>query len=182
MHLVEPEEVGPIEGDDALVTPPRPPHRRVSVSLLFTLSVLIGTVVTIYLVLPARHNVLLTDAVDYHRSDSTNWELDAPTAAELRAWAIGLIGKGVPLPHDGAKVVGARRIEVLHRDAALMRLQIAGHDVTYIVQSSRGIAPKRITRNEGDLRALYWRNGKFNCVVVGPDASADSWLAAFQGH
>ena len=157
MHLVEPEEVGPIEGDAALVTPPRPPHRRVSVSLLFTLSVLIGTVVTIYLVLPARHNVLLTSALDYHRDSNGTWELLTPTTAELRAWA-------------------------LDRDAALVRLQIGGNLVTYLVQSSRGIAPKRITQNDGDLRALYWRRGKFNCVAVGPDASAQTWLAAFAKH
>src|SRR5215216_1594696 len=137
MHLVEPEEVGPIEGDDALVTPPRPPHRRVSVSLLFTLSVLIGTVVTIYLVLPARHNVLLTEAVDYHRGAET-WDLDAPTMPELRAWAIGLVGKDVPLPTDGAKIVGAKRVEILNRDAALVRLQIGDDHVTYLVQGSRG--------------------------------------------
>lgn len=179
MHLVEPEEVGPIEGDDALVTPPRPPHRRVSVSLLFTLSVLIGTVVTIYLVLPARHNVLLTEAVEAHRGSAESWDLDAPTMAELRAWAIGLVGKGVPLPTDGATIVGARRVEILNRDAALMRLQIGGDQVTYLVQGSRGIAPKRVTQNEGDLRAQYWRKGKFNCVVVGPEASANAWLASF---
>jgi len=182
MHLVEPEEVGPIEGDDALVTPPRPPHRRVSVSLLFTLSVLIGTVVTIYLVLPARHNVLLTEAIDRHRDQSGTWELDAPTMPELRAWAIGLVGGDVPLPSDGAKIIGARRVEVLHRDAALMRLSFGGEEVTYLVQKSRGIAPKRIKRKEGELRAMYWRKGKFNCVVVGPEASAENWLAAFPTH
>ena len=179
MHLVEPEEVGPIEGDDALVTPPRPPHRRVSVSLLFTLSVLIGTVVTIYLVLPARHNVLVTEAITYHREDAESWELDSPTPLELRAWAIGLVGKGVPLPNDGATIVGARRVEVLNRDAALMRLQVSGEHVTYLVQSSRGIAPKKLAQNEDGLHAEYWRRGKFNCVVVGPQASMQSWLAAF---
>src|SRR5262245_29153978 len=126
MHLVEPEEVGPIEGDDALITAPRPPHRRVSVSLLFTLSVLIGTVVTIYLVLPARHNLLLTTAIELHRDADPNWDLDAPSTGELRAWAIGLVGKNVPLPSDGATIIGARRLEILHRSAALMRLQIGG--------------------------------------------------------
>ena len=60
MKLIEAESTGPVEGDEALVTPPRPPRRRVSVSLLFTLTVLIGTVVTIYAMFPARHNVLMT--------------------------------------------------------------------------------------------------------------------------
>jgi hypothetical protein len=182
MHLVEPEEVGPIEGDDALVTPPRPPHRRVSVSLLFTLSVLIGTVVTIYLVLPARHNVLVTEAIGYHKDTTDNWELDKPSTVELHAWAIGLVGKDVPLPTDGATIVGARRVVVLNRNAALVRLQIGGEPITYLVQSSRGIAPQKVTQNESGLHAEYWRRGKFNCVVVGPEASAQTWLASFPKH
>src|SRR5436190_4463050 len=99
MNLVEPEAVGPIEGDDALVTPPRPPHRRVSVSLVFTLSVLIGTVVAIYVLLPARHDVLVTEAIQRHRGENT-WDLEAPSGSELRAWAIGVCGKGVPLPAE----------------------------------------------------------------------------------
>ena len=111
MHLVEAEAVGPIEGDEPRVTPPRPPHRRVSISLLFTLSVLIGTVVTIYTVLPARDDVLATEALHQHREAPAAWDLDAPTAAELRAWAIGVVGKGVPLPAETATIVGARRID-----------------------------------------------------------------------
>jgi len=75
MKLVEAESTGPVEGDAALVTPPRPPHRRVSVSLLFTLTVLIGTVVTIYAVFPARHNLLLTQAIARHREASSTWDL-----------------------------------------------------------------------------------------------------------
>src|SRR5262245_7503479 len=176
MNLVEPEEVGPIEGDDALITPPRPPHRRVSVSLLFTLSVLIGTVVTIYLVLPARHNVLLTSAIAHHRDVDTSWDLEAPNAGELRAWAIGLVGKGVPLPSEGATIVGARRVEILYRSAALMRLEIGGDHVTYLVQNARGIAPQVGEQHDGELRARFWRRGKFSCVAVGPDASAATWL------
>jgi hypothetical protein len=180
MHLVEPEEVGPIEGDDPRITPPRPPHRRVSVSLLFTLSVLIGLVVTIYLVLPARHNVLLTEAIERHRDTDVTWDLDAPSHAELRAWAIGVVGKGVPLPDDGTRVVGARRVEVLNRDAALMRLEIGGDQVTYLVQHARGIAPKRDDKEDGELRATAWRSGKFTCVAVGPGTSTSTWLAAIK--
>ena len=63
MKVVEAEVTGPVEGEDAIVTPPRPLHRRVSVSLLFTLSVLIGTVVTSYTVFPARHNVLMAETM-----------------------------------------------------------------------------------------------------------------------
>jgi hypothetical protein len=176
MHLVEPEEVGPIEGDDPRVTPPRPPHRRVSVSLLFTLSVLTGVVVTIYLVLPARNNVLVTEALARHRDVDPTWDLEAPSVSELRAWAIGVAGKDVPLPAEATNVIGARRIQVLRRDAALMRLQIGGDEITYLVQSSR-IAPKRHEQVDGDLQANEWRRGKFAIVAVGPKQSASSWLA-----
>lgn len=176
MHLVEPEEVGPIEGDDPRITPPRPPHRRVSVSLVFTLSVLIGLVVTIYLVLPARHNVLVTEAIERHRDTEPVWDLEAPTLPELRAWAIGVAGKDVPLPGETTTVIGARRVRVLRRDAALMRLQIGDVQVTYLVQNAQGIAPQRDEQVDGDLRASAWRRGKFTVVAVGPRDSASSWL------
>lgn len=177
MHLVEPEEVGPIEGDDPRITPPRPPHRRVSVSLLFTLSVLIGLVVTIYLVLPPRHNVLITDAIDRHRDVDVTWDLERPTAAELRAWAIGVIGKDVPLPTDVTAVAGARRVQVLNRDTALMRLQLGSDQITYLVQRSHGITTPQEKR-DGDLHARTWHCGKLMCAVVGPAASVSSWLPA----
>ncbi|HEX5063280.1 MAG TPA: hypothetical protein VFV99_28080 [Kofleriaceae bacterium] len=178
MHLVEPEEVGPIEGDDQVVTPPRPPHRRVSVSLLFTLSVLIGLVVTIYLVLPARHNVLVTEAIERHREPGA-WDLEAPTMPELRAWTIGVVGKDVPLPADVTAVIGARRVEVLNRDGALMRLKLGSDEISYIVQKGRGIAPQHNEKHD-DLHATAWRCGKYNCVAVGPQASSSTWLAAFK--
>jgi hypothetical protein len=181
MHLVEPEEVGPIEGDDPRITPPRPPHRRVSVSLLFTLSVLVGLVVAIYVLLPARHNVLLTEAIARHRDSAMKWDLDAPTLGEARAWAIGMLGKDAPVP-DATSVLGARRMRVLNYDAALMRLQIGGDQITYVIQKTRGITPKRDYKDEGDLRATAWRRGKFTCVAVGPIASASTWLAEMQKH
>jgi hypothetical protein len=180
MHLVEPEEVGPIEGDDPRVTPPRPPHRRVSVSLLFTLSVLIGLVVTIYLVLPARHNVLLTEAIERHHDRDVTWDLDAPTLGELRAWTIGVVGKDVPLPADTVSVIGARRIQVHRRDAALMRLEVGGDEVTYLVQRARGIVPKHDEQDDSGLRATEWKCGKYTCVAVGPQLSSSRWLATIQ--
>ena len=91
MNLVEAEAVGPVEGDAPLVTPPRPPHRRVSVSLVFTLTVLIGTVVAIYMTVPARNNILVSEAIVQHRVTQT-WNLTNPTTAEVRAWAIGFAG------------------------------------------------------------------------------------------
>jgi hypothetical protein len=178
MNLVEAEAVGPVEGDAPLVTPPRPPHRRVSVSLLFTLTVLIGTVVTIYMTFPARNNVLVTEAIEQHRLPQT-WDLTDPTAAEVRAWAIGIAGKDVPLPIGSTAIAGARRIEILNRDAALMRLKIGADDVTYLIQRARGIAPKTHDRKDGDLHAIAWRRGKFTCVAVGPEATLASWRTAF---
>ena len=101
MKLVEAEAPGPHddedEGEAVVVTPPPPLHRRVSVSLLFTLTVLVGTVVAIYMVFPRRDNVLVTAAIAQHRQPPS-WDLAQPTAAELRAWAIGVVGKEVPLP------------------------------------------------------------------------------------
>lgn len=184
MKLVEAESTGPVEGDAALVTPPRPPHRRVSVSLLFTLTVLIGTVVTIYAVFPARHNLLLTQAIARHREASPTWDLSVPAPEALRVWLLGAVGKDAPLPGHGpatpARVIGARRLEILNRAAALLRLQIAGDEVTYLVQRARGIAPEDADRVDGPLRAIAWRRGRFTVVAVGPDATAASWLAVLR--
>jgi hypothetical protein len=176
MKLVEAEAEGPIEGEVAVVTPPRPLHRRVSISLLFTLTVLTGTVVAIYLVFPARHNVLLTEAIAQHQGEQA-WDLPSPTPAELRAWAIGVVGRDAPLP--AIPTAGVREIEVLDRRAALMRVAVGGDEVTYLVQRSRGIIPARTERVDGDLLAVRWRRGKFSCVVVGPKATSQAWLGAF---
>ncbi len=179
MKLVEAEAEGPIEGDDALITPPRPPHRRVSISLLVTLTVLIGTVVTIYTVFPARHQFLLTEAIERHRETPATWDLDAPTPVQLRVWALGVLSADVPLPDAKVTILGARRIDVLDRRAALIRLEIDGQPVTYLVQHANGIAPELTERIDGDLRAVAWQKDAFMCVAVGRDASAASWLRAF---
>jgi hypothetical protein len=176
MKLVEAEAVGPVEGDDALVTPPRPPHRRVSVSLLFTLAVLTGTVVAVYLVFPARHNVLVTEAIARHRDPPAAWDLTKPSPAELHAWALGVAGKDVPLPVTAVSPLGARRLELFARGAALIRFAVDGDEVTYLVQHVRGIAPENVDRSDGDLRAIAWTKGPFACVAVGNNATAAHWL------
>jgi hypothetical protein len=175
MKLVEAESTGPVEGDAALVTPPRPPRRRVSVSLVFTLTVLVGTVVTIYAMFPARHNLLMTEAIAHHREPSGGWDLYAPTREALRAWMIGAIGKDAPLPGEAADVVGARQLDILNRAAALIRLRIGDDDVTYLVQRARGIAPEGAEQVDGALRAVAWRRGRFTVVAVGADATAARW-------
>lgn len=174
MNLVEAEAVGPVEGDAPLVTPPRPPHRRVSVSLLFTLTVLTGTVVAIYLTFPARHNVLMTEAIAQHREASPAWDLTAPSESELRAWMVGVVGKGAPMEPLGV-VEGARRIEVFERGAAVVRVRVGDYYLTYLVQRARGVAPKRGERTDGDLHAVAWRTGPFTRVAVGPEATFASW-------
>jgi hypothetical protein len=184
MKLVEAESTGPVEGDAALVTPPRPPHRRVSVSLVFTLTVLIGTVVTIYVMFPARHNVLMTEAVARHGDTNPVWDLAAPGPDLLRAWISGAVGKGAPLPGDGTAlpvaVIGARRLEILDRAAALLRVRVGDDVITYLVQHARGIPPEPGERVDGALRAVAWNRGRFTIVAVGPDAAAASWRAALR--
>ena len=180
MKLVEAEAEGPVEGDDALVTPPRPPHRRVSVSLLLTLTVLVGTVVAIYLAFPARHNMLLTVAIERHRDTAPAWDLVKPSEKELRAWMTGAVGKDAPLPRGPLAVTAARGLPGLERRAALIELTVAGERVTYLVAHHRGMAPDRSERVDGDVRAIAWRIGKYTCVAVGPDASAATWRAAFR--
>lgn len=173
MKLVEAEAEGPIEGEAAVVTPPRPLHRRVSISLLFTLTVLIGTVVAIYLVFPARHDVLLTEAIAQHGREQA-WDRTGPSLPELRAWSIPVVGEDAPLPRVAP--LGVRYIEVLRRRAVLMRLAIGGDQITYLVQRARGIGPSRVERTEGELLAVAFRRGKFAWVVVGPKATAAAWL------
>jgi hypothetical protein len=177
-YLVEAESTGPIEGDDALVTPPRPPHRRVSVSLLFTLTVLIGTVIAIYVTFPTRNTVLMGEAITRHRADEPGWDLINPTAAELRAWAIGVIGRDPPLPQQ--IITGARDVEILGHRAAMMRVEVEGETLTYLVQYSRVIAPEHSDRTDGDLHAIAFRRGLFTVAAVGPKTSATAWVRALR--
>lgn len=176
MKLVEAEAEGPVEGEAPVVTPPRPPHRRVSVSFLFTLTVLIGTVVTIYLTFPARHNVLVTEAIEQHRATELEWDLENPAPDVFRAWLLGVVGSDPPLPLFSARVIAARQIVVFERRAAVVRLAVGSDEITYLVQRTRGIAPPRNERTDENLRAVAWRRGKFICVAVGPIATAASWI------
>jgi len=177
MKLVEAESEGPVEGDDAVVTPPRPPHRGVSVSLVFTLSVLIGLVVTIYMVFPARHNVLAQRAIALHR-DPPPWDLVALSPEALGAWTTGAIGKGAPVPAVAA--LGVSQFDVLERHAAAIRLQIGSDEVTYVVSHAGRITPQQQELHDGELRAVTWVHGAFVCVAVGPETSAATWIAALR--
>lgn len=180
MKLVEAEAVGPVEGEEAVVTPPRPPHRRVSVSLIFTLTVLIGTVVAIFLVFPARGDTVLAAAIQQHRQSTEPWDLANPSPAETRAWAYGVVGAGAPLPSLEApvQIIGVRRVELLDRPAAVVRLRVGDDPMTYVVQSSQGQGqkPAHSERDDGDLHAIAWQSGDFVAAAVGQAATRDRWL------
>ena len=177
MKLVEAESVGPVEGEGAVVTAPRPPHRRVSISLVFTLTILVGTVVAIYVVFPARNDVVLSQAIASHREPPA-WDLTAPTGSEARAWAMGVVGKDAPLPALDApvRVIGVRKVSLLDRPAAVFRLGVGDDQLTYVVQPSHGIAPARTSRDAGELRAIAWRDAGYTAAAVGSAASAPTWL------
>jgi hypothetical protein len=177
MKLVEAEATGPVEGEEPIVTAPRPLHRRVSVSLLFTLTVLVGTVVTIYWVFDARHNVMLTEALVQAR-ETDDFEIKAPSSEKLNTWGLGMFGERLPMPPATIPIIGARRIEILNRRTAVIRLKIGGDDVTYLVQHAKGIVPEQTERADGDLRAVQWLAGAYICAAAGPDASSKQWRKA----
>lgn len=181
MNLVEAEATSPVEADaladKPVVTPPRPLHRRVSVSLLFTVSVLVGLVVMVYMVFPARHHVLLTEALDRHEAHDTVWQHTAPSRDLLVGFATGVAGKEVPLPPEGVKVVGVSRDEALE-DTVVLGLRIGGDDITMFVQHARGMAPEHAERDDGDTKAIAWRIGAYECVAVGPAATSATWISA----
>ncbi|MGE3548121.1 MAG: hypothetical protein AB7L28_29640, partial [Kofleriaceae bacterium] len=156
MSLVEAEATGPVEGDAPLVTPPRPPHRRVSVSLLFTLTVLTSTVVLIYLLVPTRYDTLMDLAMARHREPGSGWDRHAPSQEELRAWWYGAVGKDVPLPPGIERVSGFRQLQVFDRPASLVRMQVGPDVVTCLVQRSHSVAPKYSERKQASARAIAW--------------------------
>jgi anti-sigma factor RsiW len=181
MKLVETDIHGPKDDEETPApppTPPRPEHRRVAVSLLLTVSVLVATAVTVYVLFPERHNLLMTEAIDAHGSDAA-WELERPSDAELRAWSLALVGRGVPLPAAGneVQVLGARSIQVLHRPTAVVGYQVGGDRITLVVQRAREAVPRRHRRVDEGLMAVSWRKGAFTFVAVGPEASAERWRA-----
>lgn len=176
MKLVEADAEGP-SGEEPIVTPPRPEKRRVSISLLFTLSVLIATVVTIYVVFPARNNELLTAALAEHAT-TPSWDLTAPSDPELRAWMLGAVGKGAPLP-AGLSPSGASQIHVLRRATAVLRYPHPDGEFTYVVQPIHSASPRTSERKAEGLRAVQWREGDWLIVSVGKDGGGgEAWLSA----
>jgi hypothetical protein len=158
--------------------PPRPrlDKRRVSVSFLLTMAVLVGTVATIFLVFPERHNQLVTSAVEAHHAGGP-WDLDAPDAKTLRAWTTAAVGRNPPLPAPGDDLIaiGARTTSILHRPAAVIRFQLGPDQLTFVIQRARDVQRRRVRRVEETLAVEAWRKGPWTCVVIGPAASFEAW-------
>jgi hypothetical protein len=184
VKLIEADESKPSDEDDptlAIPRPPRPEHRRVYVSLAFTILVLVGTVVTIYGLVPERHHVLAETVVATHRTQPA-WQLTSPSPGEVRAWIIGVVGEKAPVPPgiDQAMPIGARVVDVHRRRAAVVRFQIGDDEITYAVGRARGMSPG-VSRRDGDLRVEAWRVGPFMIAVAGPDATAARWRPIVRG-
>jgi anti-sigma factor RsiW len=180
MKLVETDIALGIDDAPEAARPPRPEHRRVYVSLFLTASVLIATVAIIYVVFPKRDNQLLETALAEHDAPGA-WELEHPGAAEVNAYALGVLGHPVALPTlpaDGS-VVGVRRLDVLRQPALLLRYQLGDGPVTMLVSPARDAPPRTFRRSEGALEAVSWRHGRWTFVVVGSQASADRWAPVF---
>lgn len=177
MRLVDAEVVHGDEDVPDVARPPRPEKRRVHTSLAVTFAVLVGTVATVYGLFPERHNQLLTATTAAHR-DPGAFELETPTAEELAAWSLGVLGERPPFPGGGMDILGARRMTVLERPAVLVRYAIGGDEVTLALLRARDAPPRRHLREHGDELARSWRSGSWTVVAVGPAASADRWLAA----
>ncbi len=180
MKLVDTDASAPSpEGDDPppRATPPRPEHRRVAVSFLFTVAVLAGTVITIYAVFPPRNGLIVSEAVSEHRAAPQGWQLEHPTAVELDAWALAVLGERAPLPRPrgGVDVIGARPLEILRRRAVFVRYRIGADEVSLLIQRARDLPARRISRAEDRDQVEAWRDDPWTVIAVGPAASAAAW-------
>jgi len=156
---------------------PRPERRRVYVSLIVTLSVLIATVALIYGIFPKRDNELLDATIDNHR-DPGEPGLTEPTRPELEAWTVGVLGRGVPWPELDAELLAAHSFVVVRRKVALLRMRIGGDVVSLAVTLVRAAPPRTHRRVRDGLYAVSWRRKRWTFVAVGPEASAETWAGA----
>jgi hypothetical protein len=157
-------------------TPPRPAKRQVTVSLLLTVTILVGTVIAVFTIFPERHNELITSTIAAHRANA-EWEIANPSEAEVMMWSRAVLGEAPPLPESSPALtsVGARSLTILARRAALIRYRIGDSDVSYLVQRARDIPKRRVRMTDGSDAIEAWRRGPWTCVVVGPAATADRW-------
>jgi hypothetical protein len=180
MKLVESDAEGP-QIEESITTPPKPEKRRVSISLLFTLGVLIGTVVTIYGLLPARHNLLMTEAIAAHQQDSASFDLVSPSQGELRAWMIGAVGRDAPVVQlAGVEPAAATVVSIHRRNAAVVRYRLGTEVVTVLVQHAKGWSPSRASRDSGSVHAEMRLAGQWTVVVVADKNSTGAGLVLAQ--
>jgi hypothetical protein len=176
MKLVD-SEITHVEDDDGgeHSTPPRPEHRRVYTSLVVTLGVLIGTVAIVYGLAPKRDNELLTVVLEAHEEPG-HLELANASEPELEAWSLGVLGRRARWPTGPElEVVGARRLAILRRPAALVRYRIAGHEVSVVALRPREAVRRKHRKHEDGMLCVSWRKGKLTYAVVGPEASFREW-------
>ena len=148
-------------------------------SLLLTVAVLVGTVVTVYTVFPKRDRQLLTRAANEHRIEPHEYDIESPTPDQLELWSRAALGKEVPWPPaaPGVTIVGAQAIEVMDRRSGFVRYLVDGDRVTIVVQRNRDTPPRSYQRLDGDELVTSWRQGKWVFVAVGPAATADRWTS-----
>jgi hypothetical protein len=179
MKLVETDSPHGDEEVAEVPRPPRPERRRVYVSLALTLGVLAATVGAVYVAFPKRDNEVLHAALDAHREGGP-FELEAPSASELGAWSVGVVGHKVPWPDaPGLEIVGTRRLQVLRRPAALARYRADGDEISVMVLRARDAPPRTYHRSDAGDLAVSWRRGPWTFVVVGPAADAEKWKRRF---
>lgn len=175
MKLVDSEfEHRTDDGDVERPSPPRPERRRVHVSLIVTMSVLVATVVLVYALFPKRDNELLEAALDAHLEPGSA-TLTRPSQAELDAWTIGLLGSAVPWPEIEAEVLDARSRVVLRRNVAVVRYQIGQDTITLAACAARSSPPRTHRRTREGLYAVSWRRERWTFVAVGPAGTAERW-------
>jgi hypothetical protein len=179
VKLVETDAALPIDEDAREVPrPPRPEHRKAYVSLLLTTAVLAATVAVVYVLFPKRHNEVIEETIDYHREPGA-LEIEAPTSGELRAWTIGIHGRAVPWPEaPGLKIVGARRLRMLRKPAAMVRYDLGGDPITVVAMVPWDAPPRTIRRDDGGESAVWWRKGPWTFIAVGSAATAEAWQSS----
>ena len=169
--------------DAETVVPPRPPRRRVAVSLLLTVSLLASTVGVIFLVFPKRDNEILTVAMESHveSESAADFELQSPNAEELRAWTIGVLGRTVPWPGVvTGSILGVRQVEVFRRPMAQLVVELGGERVSVLALRARDTPPRLREKIDEGLYARSWRRKKWTLIAVGREDTRKIWLAALR--
>lgn len=176
---------GDQEGDPDTVATARPPRRRVPISVLLTISILVGIVVAVYELLPERHSMLLTRGVELH-GEPPGFDLERPTADELVAWSKALPGqRGGTIPWPAlasgdsvvapAQIIGAASVEILARRAAVVRYRVSGVEVTLVVARARDALPRTHRRRKNGTSAISWRNDTWTFVAAGATEKREIW-------